>query len=635
MTLAAAAILAMLLTLPAASDAAVTPAERAGAATWTATGVLKVPRLRGHTATLLRTGKVLVVGGTGADGGVLNSAELYDPASGTWADAASLTTARTNHTANLLGDGTVIVAGGRGTGGARIGTGEVYNPTTGTWTAALGPMSEPSYDHAATLLSSNPAESGIDAGNVLISGGCCNASGGALFGAELYSPATKTFISTEIGFVNSHIGHTTTLLSASSSAQCGVRCGMVLAVGGRGGSSPTSNSLVPPELYDPKTRRWALSFDQRAKRFAHTATLLEDGRVLITGGTASSAALAATELFSPVTGVFADANPLNTARAGHAAVRLPGGKVLVAGGRAPDPGGAALASAELYDPAANAWSAVDPMLTPRAGAGYSEGPAAVLLTGSAEQCGANCGKVLVVGGTDQPSAELFGAPPEDGGGGGPGGGDPPGPGGDPGGGGPGGGAGGAGGVAGVAPGVPGAPGGGPPAGPAPESDAEARRARELRACLARAGRAKGKRSRTGGGSAKARKRARRRARQACIRRYGRVPGRVTGLQARAVSGTEIELSFVAPGTDGSRPPAARAYLVKQALGPIRGARDFSRAQSLCRGSCRFSVTEVGTRITLRVTGLRPGSIYYYAISARDNVSGRLGPRSAPATARTR
>jgi hypothetical protein len=67
-----------------------------------------------------------------------------------------------------------------------------------------------------------------------------------------------------------------------------------------------------------------------------------------------------------------------------------------------------------------------------------------------------------------------------------------------------------------------------------------------------------------------------------LKRYGRTPGRVTGLRARAVSKTKIVLSFGAAGTDGtdgSRPPAARAYLIKQSSRPIRGARAFSRAQT--------------------------------------------------------
>jgi hypothetical protein len=97
------------------------------------------------------------------------------------------------------------------------------------------------------------------------------------------------------------------------------------------------------------------------------------------------------------------------------------------------------------------------------------------------------------------------------------------------------------------------------------------------------------------------------------------------------------LTFKAPGSDGRRPPPARAYLVKQSLRrPIRGARGFRRAQTLCKGSCRFkSVTRVGDRVTLVIEDLRPRTTYYYAVAARDNVSSRLGRRSRAVKARTR
>jgi hypothetical protein len=56
-----------------------------------------------HTATLLPNGKVLVAGGCG-----LATAELYDPASGTWTATGAMNTGRHNHTATLLSDSWVI-----------------------------------------------------------------------------------------------------------------------------------------------------------------------------------------------------------------------------------------------------------------------------------------------------------------------------------------------------------------------------------------------------------------------------------------------------------------------------------------------------------------------------------------------
>ncbi len=174
--------------------------------------------------------------------------------------------------------------------------------------------------------------------------------------------------------------------------------------------------------------------------------------------------------------------------------------------------------------------------------------------------------------------------------------------------------------------------------------AEAVRRRGLRDCLARVARHAGReigRARRGSARQRARlkrhaKRHRSRGRRTCLRRYGRTPGRVGGLKAVAVARTKIALTFNTPGSDGNRPPAARSYLVKQSRRPIRSRRGFRRARALCKGRCRFpSVTTVGGTVTLTVEDLRPHTTYHYAVSARDNVSRRPGPRSRSASARTR
>src|SRR5262249_29388614 len=82
-----------------------------------------------HTATLLSNGKVLVAGGDG-NAGPLASAELYDPASGTWSATANLFTARRYHTATLLPNGKLLVAGGDGNGGTTASV-ELYDPGLG------------------------------------------------------------------------------------------------------------------------------------------------------------------------------------------------------------------------------------------------------------------------------------------------------------------------------------------------------------------------------------------------------------------------------------------------------------------------------------------------------------------------
>ncbi len=137
--------------------------------TWTVTGSLATIR-QYHTATLLSNGKVLVVGGGFP---ATASAELYDPTSGTWTATGSLATARYRHTATLLPNGKVLVAGGEDED--VVTSAEVYDPTSGTWTAT-GSLTTARFGHTATLLLE---------GKVLAAGGYDGKNAAA--SAELYT----------------------------------------------------------------------------------------------------------------------------------------------------------------------------------------------------------------------------------------------------------------------------------------------------------------------------------------------------------------------------------------------------------------------------------------------------------------
>jgi hypothetical protein len=93
------------------------------AGTFTATGSMTVSRLGGYTSTLLPNSNVLVVGGD--DFGILASAELYDPAAGTFRATGSMTVARELHAATLLPSGKVLVAGGHD-GTRTLASAELY-----------------------------------------------------------------------------------------------------------------------------------------------------------------------------------------------------------------------------------------------------------------------------------------------------------------------------------------------------------------------------------------------------------------------------------------------------------------------------------------------------------------------------
>jgi len=95
-------------------------------------------------------------------------------------------------------------------------------------------------------------------------------------------------------------------------------------------------------------------------RAAHCATLLPNGRVLITGGMSS---VRSAETFDPVTNTYLSTGAMQTGRAGHTATLLSNGKVLIAGGY----NGNYLDSAELYDPSTGHFSSAGTMVIPRSG----------------------------------------------------------------------------------------------------------------------------------------------------------------------------------------------------------------------------------------------------------------------------
>ncbi|MEY2500504.1 MAG: hypothetical protein QOI07_838 [Verrucomicrobiota bacterium] len=284
---------------------------------WAATGSAAT---RFTTATLLLNGKVLVVGGG------TSAAQLYDPATGSWSATGSLQTTRNYDTATLLPNGKVLVAGGFDVNGTEIAIAELYNPATGTW-SATGIMGTARDSHTATLLAN---------GKVLVAGGyifTANYRGTrVLDSAELYDPGTGKWSPTASLNRARHV-HTATLLSN----------GQVLVAGSVGDFSNTA------ELYDPATETWNVTGALASGRAYHSATLLPSGSVLVVGGTGlatPSPYLTSAEIYNPATGNWSNATDLLRGRASHTATLLPDGRVLVAGGYR---NGVAIASAEIYD----------------------------------------------------------------------------------------------------------------------------------------------------------------------------------------------------------------------------------------------------------------------------------------------
>jgi len=277
---------------------------------WTLTGALKDPRAV-HTANLLNNGYVLVAGGFNF--GYLNTSELYDWKTGTWNyTKGRLKTGRESHTATLLQDGKVLVAGGyNGTLAVKnLRSCELYWPSSQAW-GATGNLRTGRENHTATLLPN---------GNVLAAGG--SGANGALKTAELYNPATRKWTATG-SLRTARRYHTATLL----------RDGRVLVVGGIQSFAIPFTPLKTSEIYDPATGKWTATGSLKAGRLGHTATLLPNGRVLVTAGTgAGGAQIATAELYDPATGKWTYTDSLDGERAFHTATVISDGKVLVAAG---------------------------------------------------------------------------------------------------------------------------------------------------------------------------------------------------------------------------------------------------------------------------------------------------------------
>jgi hypothetical protein len=292
--------------------------------TWSATGSMTWLR-SSHTATPLPDGKVLVAGGY--SGGPLATTEVYDPATGTWSVVGSMASSRYDHTATTLPDGKVLVSGGySGYSGGPRATAEVYDPARGTWSTA-GSMASSRYGHTATLLPD---------GKVLVSGGF---GGGYLATAEVYDPATGVWSATG-SMASPRLEHTATLLPD----------GRVLVSGGR--TNTHGDVLATAEVYDPASGTWSAVRSMASPHYGHTATLLLNGKVLVSGGRESSYysnSFRATEVYDPASEIWSwsTAGSMTSPREGHTATLLPNGQVLVSGGYYWN---GSLATVELYTP---------------------------------------------------------------------------------------------------------------------------------------------------------------------------------------------------------------------------------------------------------------------------------------------
>lgn len=288
---------------------------------------LRMPVSRAaHKAIAASDGRVLLVGGCVAasceSGPASATVDAFDPRTGTFAPAGTLTARRVSSAAVPLANGEILIAGGW-VGSAVSSSVEIFDPRTGK-SREVGQLAEPRADIAAVRLAD---------GRVLLAGGYGN--GRPKAAIELFDPRTSTLI------VAGQLA-----VPRASAGAVQLKDGRVLIVGG-GADGP--GRVVPTgaaEIFDPATGRTARTADLAHARYKHAVVAVPDGSILVLGGSDgrdSAGKLRAVEKYDPETGLFTPAGNLLDARykIAEAVVLLPGGKLLVAGGAD---------RAELYDP---------------------------------------------------------------------------------------------------------------------------------------------------------------------------------------------------------------------------------------------------------------------------------------------
>jgi hypothetical protein len=316
-----------------------------------------------HTATLLRDGSVLIAGGYSAAAGATATAERYFPAADAWLPAGTMKFARRQHVAALLDNGKVLVAGGANPQGAGIASAEIYDPDNNQWTETRAPMSTVRVDATATRLPS---------GKVLIAGGANATNGTPTASAEVFDPDDNLFYPVPTPMPVARFGH----------AAASLIDGNVLIAGGHISASPFATAQV--DVYNAASGTWSAKAGMSTPRDWPEATLLADGRVLVSGGGNGSTVLASAEVYNPGRNLWESTGPMLAGHIYHPASLLTNGKVLVTGGS----GAAPQQATELYDPATNAWTSTGNMARAR------HGQASTLLPN---------GRVLISGGWQGPA----------------------------------------------------------------------------------------------------------------------------------------------------------------------------------------------------------------------------------------
>lgn len=328
----------------------------------------------------LADGTVLVVGGLDLAGGTaLASAEIYSPASGqfTAAPQIMLNTPREEAQVAIVANVGALVVGGRDGSGAPIETAEVYLASQNSFAQPItSPLLGPRAAHRVVTLPD---------GRVMVIGGYADVPAA---GTPPMALGTTALVSVQSDG-SAAVAAGPTLMEPRQAHAAVLAIDTPVVIGGYGSDgNPLSSieALFVDDHGDPLN--WKVIAQLSEPRAESTATILQDGSILVVGGAADAQQTprADAEVYNPITGETT-LYPLFDARRGHTATLLPDGRVLIVGGIGSD--GKPLSSVELFIPNVG-FVSERPLGTPR------QSLVAIPLCD---------GTVLVVGGA--PGAELY------------------------------------------------------------------------------------------------------------------------------------------------------------------------------------------------------------------------------------
>ncbi len=259
--------------------------------TFTAVANLLGPRA-GHAAATLANGRVLVVGGTTnftdittAAVGSLNTAELYNPVTNAWSAVPNIGGRRLVPALTRLSTGNIMVSGGIDVtvlfgipvAVTTTNKAQLYNPGTNSWSNAANMPIGRAYHHDNQVTLAD--------GRVLLSGGvfildlASVANAASIANADLYNPATNTWTPTTMS--HARTGHSATRLAN----------GDVIVCGGAEGLLSAAVTLDAVARFVPATNTWTDLGPMTLARTGHTAAALPDGMLVILGPDTSAEAM--------------------------------------------------------------------------------------------------------------------------------------------------------------------------------------------------------------------------------------------------------------------------------------------------------------------------------------------------------